>query len=617
MLYVLILRELTDPENKKIRDLERRNDIVFVTTSRFKDKHKNAKIYANLTEIEKRKVNYDVLSEIQKFGGTEIDGRSISNHLTIETAALWYYHRFRIYFLITNQQYEIAEINKNLIEATSALIFAESTIDPSQINVDQIEIHGSPKDTKSRISVSSLLQYGIVVLIRLLRSLFLSISKIEKKHYLCIDTINQYRNILSLDGSKTIFENAYTGYLYQKRGDQFGFIDQLIVPKFSGNDRYRFNSNHFKNHNRRTRINGERIMTSGLLSLSVISRLGKGKRQLIKKYGMLEESLGKKTIKSQILKEFMKLHNTSLFYLFKYLAYTKFFRHKKFSAIFTIDENSPNFKIILDAAKANNIYTVGYQHGSIHELHPNYNYSLSEHKQNPVPDLTITWGKKWNELLIEKGNYQRNMMAMAGQIRTDVIPNLIKNAAINKTSIFRDSKEKHLVLFASQPQRDPALRYKAAEDVIIACLNFETVHLIFKLHPRENDPEFYHDLASRYRLKNYTVSSDEELYVLLKVSDLVITCFSTVGSEALYFNKPLIILDHLKQDVQHYYRDGVAFQATDAGSLAELIRSFLDGDLITDPERLHKYLLESTGKIDGKTSERVWELITSNSVPLR
>ena len=110
---------------------------------------------------------------------------------------------------------------------------------------------------------------------------------------------------------------------------------------------------------------------------------------------------------------------------------------------------------------------------------------------------------------------------------------------------------------------------------------------------------------------DYTVSRDDELYVLLQLAEIVITCFSTVGSEALYFNKPLIILDHLRQDILNYCKDGVAFQATNSKELAEVMQSILDEHLRIDPQRLDAYLADSTFSIDGNVSERVWDYLNN------
>ena len=438
-------------------------------------------------------------------------------------------------------------------------------------------------------------------------------SGFRNKRIVCIDTIDHYRKILNLEGSTMIFENAFLGYLYQTRGDQIGFIDQLLIPKFKKENRFRFDKKYLINHNDRTRVLGERIMVSSMLSISVVKSFISSKKLLRQKLNILKKAFLLQPKKLSILNSFISLNNTTLFYLLKYYAYDNFFQNSRVESLLTIDENSANFKIILDAAKKHSIFTIGYQHGSIHRLHPAYMYTKADIMQNPVPDITITWGEKWSKLLIENGNYKRESVKLAGQIRTDVISGIVSNNLINKENVLPEVCQHKIILFATQPQRDQTLRYKAAEDVVRACKDVCSAHLIFKLHPREKDPDFYRGIAIKYGLKNYSVSMSKDLYVLLKISDLVITCFSTVGTEALYFRKPLIILDHLKQDTLNYHKDCVAYQATNVEELIILIQGVLSRKVSIDSDILDEYILSSTYKIDGCVSERVWDIIHANS----
>jgi hypothetical protein len=404
---------------------------------------------------------------------------------------------------------------------------------------------------------------------------------------------------------------VFTGYLYQKKGAELGFIDQLLVPKFKGKDKYRFDIRHIQNHNNRDRMLGERVISRALWSPSILKKVLKARGELKRKYALIKQHAVRTSVQQQILDEFVKLHSTTTFYLFKFYAYLRFFKDKSFDSVMTVDENSANYKIVLDAARQHGIYTIGYQHGNISRFSPNYMYSKSDLAQKPMPDLTITWGSKWVALLQDAGNYTGDSLAIAGQIRTDVIEPLEQNGAMDREAIVPEINERDIVLFATQPQKDESLRCRAAEDVVIACKNIDSVHLIFKLHPRETDPEFYINIARKLEFNRFSILRDKELYLLLKVADVVITCFSTVGTEALYFHKPLIVLDHLKEDILGYHRDGVAFQATNADELNNCIEGILKKELSLDRSVLAKYLQQSTYKVDGMVSERVWQALRS------
>ncbi|MFA5418065.1 MAG: hypothetical protein WC341_06360, partial [Bacteroidales bacterium] len=140
----------------------------------------------------------------------------------------------------------------------------------------------------------------------------------------------------------------------------------------------------------------------------------------------------------------------------------------------------------------------------------------------------------------------------------------------------------------------------------------ENVFLTVKLHPVEKyDAAYYQDIAVQTGCKNYEIVSHADLYNLINDTDIVVTCFSTVGAESVYFFKPLIILDHLMQDIQNYHRDGIAFQAWNSTTLREYIELFINNKLLIDTKKYNEYIDRYAYKIDGKVADRVLEFILS------
>jgi chromosome condensin MukBEF complex kleisin-like MukF subunit len=95
----------------------------------------------------------------------------------------------------------------------------------------------------------------------------------------------------------------------------------------------------------------------------------------------------------------------------------------------------------------------------------------------------------------------------------------------------------------------------------------------------------------------------------------VITCFSTVGSEAVYFHKPLVILDHLRQDIQNYHRNGVALQALNAEELKDLIDEILKGKININQNAYEEFINNYAYKIDGNVGRRCVEFIKNIKRP--
>ena len=238
-------------------------------------------------------------------------------------------------------------------------------------------------------------------------------------------------------------------------------------------------------------------------------------------------------------------------------------------------------------------------------------FTLNDRERNIFPDRTFIWGERWKELLSGKGNYDPESLVITGQIRTDVIP-VLKNSKIK--GVLNIPENSRVVLFASQPQQDPELREKSAFDVFTAMSNIPNAHLVVKLHPAEkNDMTYYKEIARKAGCINYQIIYHIDLYLLISLSDIVITCFSTVGAETVYFNKPLIILDHLKQDIQGYHKEGIALQAIDQDELKNYILKFLNGQLSINAENYSNYIRNFAFKIDGRVSERIINFIKGPS----
>jgi len=141
-------------------------------------------------------------------------------------------------------------------------------------------------------------------------------------------------------------------------------------------------------------------------------------------------------------------------------------------------------------------------------------------------------------------------------------------------------------------------------------LKDENCLIVLKTHPAElSDTKYYHSIAKQAHCKNYVIDPETDLYLLLASVDIVLTCFSTVGAEAVYFNKPLVIIDHLKQDIQKYYQEGVAFQASDRESIHKIVEELLSGRLKINASAYSRFIENYVFRIDGKVCDRICEFI--------
>lgn len=606
MEAIVINRNLTKTEEDEILRLLKENEqsILYSNVEISPTLTTYSKGEFELTTDQKKEINYNIIDQVIQFGEYKIENTAIADLLTFEKVSIWHYHKFRIYFSIRNLFYDIELIKHIRSKYDKVNYYGENaTLLKYPFKLPGIEIYCS-RTKKSEFSVSTLLKYAIFFKIRVILGFFQCSSLKNKKHIIIDHAIKQ--TCLNIHSLQPEPGNPYIQYLLDKLDSNFLVLDDAEIPKMKSEANFTFNFSQLRAE--KNRIFGEWIIFNGLLSSKTRKAWRNASKELEVQYDQIKANLQDPFYKL-VIQQLMALHASSKLYLIKYLAYQKFLSKYKFKSITSIDENSARVKSILDAAKSNNIITVGIQHGTIHELHPAYIYSIEDQKRNIVPDYTMVWGKYWSDFLIEKGNYKRESLFVTGQIRTDIIQNL---KSVKAQDYINTPKNSKIVVFASQPQRDPTLRKQAAFDVFSAVKDLGDVHLVVKLHPAEKfDIEYYNSIAQEAGCRNYQIILNIDLYLLISLSDIMITCFSTVGAETVYFNKPLIILDHLKQDIQGYHKEGIAFQATNETELKRYLVNILSGEMNINEVAYKNYIEEYAFKIDGKVADRIIKFVRS------
>jgi len=605
MKAIFIKRQLSKDEIHEIVDLTGRNrSIKLYSSVSLPDDLKTAVLpYPDLNETSKREINYDILKKTIDFGEKIFDGKSVSEWLTVDRTSTWHYHKFRIYFSIRNLYIEAREINEISKDYDDIIIFSNDLRLEKLIRKHNLKIDFRFMKTKPEKDYLSFLYYMLYLLYCLLQNLFVPLK--NTRHIVFNVTLPvMYLDIPSLAPVKG---NYVLGYLFKKMDKDFLLINESETPKFTKDKTFKFSRGIPKKSVKAPALISEGLLLKRLFSLSMILKLFKANRRLKKIYNHLY-NCANNDIDYYFLDFIKKFHFTTLYFIFKYYAFKSFFKSHKIKTICSTDENSPEIKSVFDAAKSEGTITVGMQHGAIHELHPAYMYSTSDREKGIMSDYTMVWGEYYKSFLAEKGNYKPDSLIVTGHIRSDVIP-LIRNAGQKIKGLPGNMP---FIIFASQPQRDISLRKRTARDIFNAVKRLDNILLIIKLHPAEkNDGIFYIAIAEEAGLKNYRIMYDEDLYTLIASCEALITCFSTVGTETAYFYKPLIILDHLKQDIQGYKKEGIAFQATNSDELYHCLKGILEGSLTIDKKAYSNFICKYAYKIDGLVSERCVTFIKS------
>lgn len=596
---IVVLRSPDANEVLQILENVNSNQFTLFSTPQYAGLFGEAAQVIDLSADKKRQINYSVLDMVLNFGDKLINGKPVSQHLAFaKYASIWYYHKFRVYFILRNRQYEVELVHEIINKSGSFDIY--STHDFSGIFNSKIHIH-LPK-RKAKKNFISIFNYSIYLALRLIQSA-INKKKGNPKHIVIDKGLPQS---LMLKDFSTKPSNSHLEYLLNDLSTDFCKLVEVEIPKFNNPKTFKILSYFFKNRQKNlTIINSETVLIKGLFSKAIRKGFSVKSTTLFHKYGELLEKTDD-AFGLQILAEYQKLHNSSRLYIFKYLCFDRFFKDSEFLSITCIDENSPANKTIMDAAKANGVLTYGLQHGAIHKLHPAYRFTRIDQQKSAMTDKTILWGEYWKKLLINVGGYPEQSLEISGQIRSDIIPSLL-----NSNQHFFDKSKKNIV-FASQPQRDANIRYRAAEDVfkVAASLGNEYwMHV--KLHPNEmSDKAYYSSIAKKVNCENFSFIENQDLYQVISASTILITCFSTVGTETIYFKKPLIILDHLKQDVQGYFKEGVAFQATSYSDLEKYIKGICADRIKINEKAYNDFIQKYAYKIDGMVSDRIIRIIS-------
>nr|NQU94574.1 hypothetical protein [Bacteroidota bacterium] len=546
-----------------------------------------------------------MLDQVNAFGDKVVDGKIISRHLTFDdNAGIWHYHKFRVYLAIRDKHYELALINQLIQKFEEILVYSNFDL---SVYLENKNVKFLNRNQKKKIQYFDILIYGIYLLMRIITGLFQSKNNRNKKHLVIEKGELQpvVREDLSVKPGNYILE-----YLLQKLTGDFLIVNQKDIPKFVDGKKFRIKPEYFINRNHHIkRIHSEYYLFAGLISRKVRIKQKKICSRLSQRYGQLR-SHANSAFERDVITEYEKLHKTSCYYILNYLIYCRLFQKSSFTTVTTVDENSPSVKPILDAAKRNGVETIGIQHGNIYDLLMSYRYTEKDAGFNVMPDLTLVWGDYFKKFLLETCNYPSAKLAVAGQIRTDIIPMLSRSSSTNPFSDIGPSKQ--ILMFASQPQPDATLRKQAALDVFEATRINPDLFLIIKLHPAEKyDFDYYHRLAKQANCANYKIVYAYDLYLTISMSSIVVTCYSTVGSEAIYFNKPLIILDHQKQDLLKYHASGVAFQATNGMELRKIIGGIVNRELTINQQAYNHFIDQYAYKIDGKSADRCIRMIRS------
>lgn len=452
-----------------------------------------------------------------------------------------------------------------------------------------ISSHSSTSSTRSK---KTILLFILTSFLRLLNGLFSS-KKIPST--LIVDTREYYGEIYKEDGYE--YDNVILSYLYDALDwKKIGLLDRFNLPFDSHGFRTNWNS-YFKNLFNRPRLFEELILFKYLLS-HPFSWWGIKKDNNKYFHRLRQEHFEDESLNS-IHKQFLSYQKSMRFFLWKEHAYVWYFKQAGIQKLLILDEYSPNQRCLVHAASILDIECIALQHGGMHDLHPGYIYGEEDSIHNIFPSQFLTWGASYSKFL--KRNNWNSRIQEVGHPRTDIINRLKKNSKSDTVKI----------MFASQPHKDEAYTEHVAKLVFEAFAKIgKKIEPFLRPHPLEHNLDKYQKWASEAGLADLNMEAREDLYVALANTDMVITAFSTVGQEAIYFNIPLITVDYLERDIASFEKEKVAVNAQNSSELEALINQRMDNSEI-DTDAYNTYINKYAHRIDGKVHDRILKILLS------
>ncbi len=526
------------------------------------------------------------------------EGNSIASILKNQDDSYWYYLRFSLFHRSKDEFILYDSINawiNSIGNVSKARIFTKTKVDSKNFNCPTC-IYLSKNQSKQKNSY--LRYFTTYFLLFLYRAL--SIKTITKHfrgsnaNILLFANLYINQSVFSLKKKSFINGDPHLEPLIEKslEKEDFMYLTQLRPPSLE--------QNHYlsaKDYLRKRSYSNKSISFEFYLFLALFSRKVYSNYKRIRR--RIKEYPADNSINTNTLLDKVKQLNKILFLaIWREKAASMLFKNYSFQKTICIDEYSLQNRSINASARQNKIATYAIQHGAISNSNIAYRFCQEDAYYRPYVDFSFIRGKYTHDMLINS-NFPESSLCIVGHMRTDAIARI--------KDLYNRTNAKKTIVYATQPLpfNDKALQERQLYDFVFLCKSFPEVDFIIKPHPNENTEEYY-TLKKKESLINLEIITDQ-LYPLIAKSDAVITYYSTVGIEALYFAKPLITNDYLELDYQGYLKEEVSKNARNREELKSIIEKLTQEEDFENQERINTFITKRVYKIDGEVTNRIIE----------
>jgi len=543
-------------------------------------------------------------STFQTFLSSNIKGETVFQSLKEDKHLnYWFSYKFTLYYQLKQDFFEFQTILHQNLEKGSTIYTQRNSIANSELSSDYniVKLNSKPKKRIPFFSkLKTLFIFLRIFFTRVIQS-SRAFNKDQNSNRILVHGNKNSNRILNLDGKSFSKKNPYWGYLFDKYPTKFEVIDELDISKETANFTLKWNPK-FTESIYKDSVTIDYIIFRYLINPIHFFREIKHSLSLKNRLKTIDANIiefGSKIISSFYCQNFLAL----IYFRIKRNAVAQFLKNNKKdkNTIVTYGERTSGGYYYISAGNKQNYKTLALQHGIISHYNIAYNLNDTEVLEPNLPTKTLTWGSSYSSVL-EKENYAKSEIQTIGQIRTDIIPILMNQH--NKSTL----KHSKTVVFFSQPQPNYLKdRFNEVSALIKAFKTLSDIKLIIKLHPIEED-DIFTKLILENNVSNVEIDSTTDTYTSIAMSDMCITCYSTVGYEVLYFKKDLMHLDFRKKDLANFTKDNISIPLYSEMDIIHQIQSFFK-NRTEKTFKQQEYLDQKLYKGDGQCSERIFKLI--------
>ena len=591
---IILGRKLSKTEEQQLLD-KKVDRILLLDRSHLPSKDALAEV-AKLVEKPIEDLSEKHIQRIIDFGHQKIiNGKSIAEELAANQSSDWYYLRFSLFQRSRTKMIAADEVNHLLKELNTQ---AEITLYHSfpiaeGLLARKIHQQASAPKAKKAVPIDFLFNYAFLFIYRSIFGNWRKSKLMRTAQKMILANPYLEQELIELGSGKLKIGDPHLQNVLDLslEEENFIYLTQLRPPSLEANHQLKISSYFRKRPYDKNSIYFEPFLLRTYLSGGL-----KQEHQRIKTFiRKLEEvKPGLDGEESYLLNVLIGMKRTLFLAKWRELAANRLWNRLGAKKVLAIDEHSLQNRSLLVPAKVYGAKTFALQHGAISRANVAYRFTEKDVQFNPWPDLTFIRGAH-TKTQLEHNQYSSGMLELVGHLRTDIIPYLKER-----------SKGSSKVVYATQPMppADKELKRRQLIDFLALVKQNPKDEFVIKPHPNESEINEYYNLDSDPKYPNLSVAVGN-LYLLLSECKLLITYYSTVGLEAIYFDKEVICLDYEKRDYQGYHAAEVAHQALNASELIDLYRQINEDGLRSDPNKRSIFIEERAYKIDGKATERV------------